>query len=170
MSKVSCIYKIISPDNYYYIGSTKDLSERFNMHLRNLKNGTHHNKYMQNCYNKYPVGWQCIMLEEVKDIKSLTEIEQKYINEHYKQPGCMNLSSIAGKPLAYKGMKKRPMSEHTKEKISLWRKGKPMSQSAKAKLSMLHKGKTWEEKYGVEGAKQRRENWKLRSLQSKLIS
>ena len=68
------------------------------------------------------------------------------------------------------GMKKRPMSEQTKEKISLWRKGKPMSQSAKEKLSMLHKGKTWEEKYGVEGAKQRRENWKHRSLQSKLIS
>lgn len=44
MIRVSCIYKITAPDNYYYIGSTKDFFTRHSMHMRKLKNGTHHNK------------------------------------------------------------------------------------------------------------------------------
>lgn len=160
----SCIYKIIAPGDYYYIGSTINVDTRFAIHINKLKSGKHHNKPMQNRFNRHPEGWKIVVIEEVLDVDDLFNVEQTYLNENFNKPLCMNCSPVAGRPLAYKGMKKRPMSDATKKKISDWRKGRSLVQTAKEKLSKLYKGKSWEEKYGIEGAKKRRKDWKMRSI------
>ncbi len=51
-SGIYCIRNLIN--NKVYIGSTKcSFESRKNRHLRNLKNNTHYNEYMQNSWNKY---------------------------------------------------------------------------------------------------------------------
>lgn len=159
---LSGIYKILAPDGYYYIGSTTNVNTRFNIHMNKLKSGKHHNKHMQYRFNKHPEGWKIEIIENILNPKDLYSVEQKYLNENVGLPFCMNCSPIAGRPLAYKGMKKRPMSQATKNKISIWRTGKPLVESAKQKLSKLYKNMSWEERYGIEGARKRREAWKLR--------
>lgn len=56
--------------------------------------------------------------------------------------------------------------KHSEERISKVKKslrGRKMSDIQKSKMSLAKKGKTWEEIYGVEGAKLRRESIRLRT-------
>ena len=50
----SGIYKIII-NNSFYIGSACNLYQRLHQHKSNLINNKHHNKYLQNVFNKYKI-------------------------------------------------------------------------------------------------------------------
>ena len=72
---------------------------------------------------------------------------------------------------ARKGKKRPPMTEEQKEKISKARKGKkmpPRTEETRRKISEANKGtnrgKTWEEMYGIDGTRLRREAHKRRRL------
>ncbi len=91
-----CIYKI-QVNNRYYIGSTINLDKRKRLHFTKLKNGYHPNKFLQNLYNKYGEdSFVFSVIELIDNDVDTLEIEQPYLNEHFGQENCVNLSPIAG--------------------------------------------------------------------------
>ena len=50
---VICGIYEISNSKYFYIGLSKNIRNRWNQHLRDLKKGIHRNVFMQRVYNKY---------------------------------------------------------------------------------------------------------------------
>lgn len=73
------IYKIICNANYY-IGSSKNIQQRFYKHRAELRKGLHKNEHLQNAYNKY--GEESFTLEiiEICDLDKQYFKEQHYIN------------------------------------------------------------------------------------------
>lgn len=91
-----CIYKIQINDRYY-IGSTCDLVERERLHFTKLRSAQHPNKFLQNLYNKYgEYTFKFSVVEVIDDDVDTLEVEQPYLNEHFGQENCVNLSPIAG--------------------------------------------------------------------------
>lgn len=75
-----------------YIGSTNNIMKRFNTHICNLRNKTHHNKHLQNAWNKYgESNFEFEIIEECDDSIKF-RIEQKYI-DLYKNDweNCYNI-------------------------------------------------------------------------------
>lgn len=71
------IYKIICNGEKFYIGSSKNIQQRFYKHRRELRKGVHKNEHMQNAYNKY--GEECFYLEIVEECS----IDEQYSKEQY---------------------------------------------------------------------------------------
>jgi hypothetical protein len=88
------IYKI-SIGKHYYIGSAKNLDSRKGRHTRDLLGNKHVNRQLQAVYNRSKKGSITFeALESVEDDKRY-ELEQKYLNECYTDPYCVNASSLA---------------------------------------------------------------------------
>ena len=108
--KLAGIYKILNTRNKkFYIGSAKSLYYRKATHFTNLSKNKHHNKPLQNSYNKYGKSCFDFIVLEYCEIDCLIEKEQHYIDTfkpHY------NLCKTAGSPIGIK------RSEETKNKIS----------------------------------------------------
>ena len=49
-----------------YIGQTKDLSRREKDHFRELRKGTHHNKYLQRAYNMESQLFDSLFLNDAR--------------------------------------------------------------------------------------------------------
>ena len=47
------IYAITSPSGKQYIGSARSFRERWQKHLKDLRNGKHHSPGLQHAFNKY---------------------------------------------------------------------------------------------------------------------
>lgn len=96
----SGIYKIISKQNSKtYIGSAVNLSRRFSIHKRDLKNTTHHSKPLQNHVNKYGLDDLIFLVVEYVKIDDLISREQYYLdNENPK----FNVCKVAGTCLGIK--------------------------------------------------------------------
>lgn len=91
-----CIYRIDINDRYY-IGSTINLIERKRIHLVKLRNQNHPNKFLQNLYNKYSEDvFKFSVIELIDESVDTLEAEQPYLDEHFGQENCVNLSPIAG--------------------------------------------------------------------------
>lgn len=104
------IYKITIGDKYYY-GQAANLAKRRTTHLWHLKTNSHHNPYMQNCFNKYML-FNFEIIEEVQDTSLIDEREQYYIDLYIDEVDCMNLarhSDVSGRG--------RIVSEETKARI-----------------------------------------------------
>lgn len=80
--KTSGVYSISSKHNgKVYIGSAINIGGRWIEHRTHLRQNKHHNKHLQNHFNKY--GEEDLIysiLEVVDDVKLLVEREQYYIN------------------------------------------------------------------------------------------
>lgn len=72
------IYKITINDKFY-IGSSKSIGKRLNHHLWSLIKNNHHNKTIQNYWNKYKTATFNIL--EVCDINNLITREKFYIDD-----------------------------------------------------------------------------------------
>lgn len=82
---VNCgIYRIVCNGNSkIYIGSSKNIKRRFNMHRHLLNNNKHHSNYLQNSWNKYGKdNFVFETIEEVKDCSKLFKRELYYINRY----------------------------------------------------------------------------------------
>ena len=69
------IYKILI-NNKIYIGSSKNIKNRLNTHLKTLRNNTHHNHTMQNLYNKYKDEIYFEIIEEC--LENVLLVREKY--------------------------------------------------------------------------------------------
>jgi group I intron endonuclease len=82
--KISGIYKIINKLNgKYYVGSSKNIFERWNIHLRNLNNCKHHSDYLQRAWNKYKPDNFVFEIVELVSYEKLKETEQNYLNKAF---------------------------------------------------------------------------------------
>lgn len=74
------IYAIYnSQSGKIYVGQSKDLARREKDHFRELRKGTHHNKYLQRAYQKYgEVAFHFITLERCP-VEKLDEKEKNWI-------------------------------------------------------------------------------------------
>ena len=116
-----------------YVGSAARRFEfRWQLHLWQLRRGIHHSKYLQRAYNKY--GEEALKFSILEIAKTPTEclfLEQKYIDKICPE---YNTSPTAGSPLGVK------LSEETKTKMSIVRKGKPHSEEHSANISIAKMG------------------------------
>lgn len=114
-NKISGIYQIINVvNNKKYIGSSKDLYNRYKSHLKTLIKNMHFNIHLQNAYNKY----NCLFVFEVIrscKIENLLKIEQFYIDLH--KDNLYNFS------LFVNGFKNCKHNKEQKEKWKDKRKG-----------------------------------------------
>lgn len=73
------VYKIINlKNNKFYIGSSNNLHKRFIHHKNSLLKNKHHNKYLQNAWNKY--GEENFKFEIVEYCYNNFEKEQYYLD------------------------------------------------------------------------------------------
>lgn len=117
----SCgIYYIYCVENEkFYIGQSVDIEKRLKAHFRMLKRNNHHNKYLQNAYNKYGYESFVFGVAEYCNIEKLDELEIYYI-EKYNTLNPSGLNGTLGGATC-RGMKH---SEETKKSWSDKRKGK----------------------------------------------
>jgi group I intron endonuclease len=77
------IYKIVNIiDGKCYYGSSADIDKRFLLHLRTLRNGTHHNTHLQRAWIKY--GEDAFVFEVVEECSTsqLLIVEQAYLDNN----------------------------------------------------------------------------------------
>lgn len=78
---IYCIRNLKS--NKVYIGQSKDILRRKKEHVYYLQKGNHHNKYLQNAWNKCnPEDFIFTIIETNIKIENLTEREGYWINEY----------------------------------------------------------------------------------------
>ena len=142
----------ISIGDYFYIGQSSDLKKRESNHLSYLKNGNHHNKFMQRVYDKYQsFSFTPLVYAEIKE---LNRIEQGLLDVYWGNKLCMNISKCA--EAFARGLKKSEehklkLSEAQKGEKSHWY-GKHHSDESKKKMSQVKKGKK-NPMYGKTGKK-----------------
>lgn len=96
----SGIYKILNITNgKFYIGSSKNLDERWRIHKVDLNRNQHYNRHLQASWNKYGSDKFKFEVIEYCELLILLEREQHYLNTLNPQ---YNLSPTAGSPLGYK--------------------------------------------------------------------
>ena len=143
------IYKITLRDGRCYVGQSVKIENRFRGHKRELRNGTHHARHLQNAWNKY--GEDVFTFEVIEECEpeELTEREQFWIDD---LDSTFNTSPSAG---SSRGVIR---SQEYREKISALHKGriyppevrvrmgggmrgKHLSDEHRAKLSEVGKGR-----------------------------
>lgn len=131
MNKKCGIYCIKNIQNgLVYVGSSKNIDQRWSTHKYMLNKNIHFNCHLQNAWNKYnPESFSFIVLELcVQEI--LVERENYWMNsyESYNHKKGYNLERYINE--------RKEISAETKEKISKARKGKStMSDEAKQRMS-----------------------------------
>jgi len=141
------IYTIINNiNNKVYIGSTKNLAQRFNEHLRGLKGKYHDNDHLQKNWNKY--GENNFSFETLRycEKDDLAKYEQKYIDEYREKIGWRNMFNA--NPNAISSVERK----HTKESLAKMRRqqkgegngfyGKKHTEESIQKMKEYHKGQT----------------------------
>lgn len=131
----SGIYRIRNLiNNKFYIGSAINLNKRKNQHFHYLRKNKHHNKPLQNSFNKYDeksfiFEVMCYCYKE-----DLVTNEQFYIDKYKPQ---YNICKIAGSSLG-----RKPTEETIiKMKISHSKRNCKHSKETKFKISLSNKGK-----------------------------
>ena len=126
--KISGIYKIQSAKKpkKIYIGSSINISKRWNEHLSNLKYNRHPNSKLQCHYNKYGKFDLQFSVLIGCDKENLMQNEQFFIDAYNP---WFNICIIAESRHGVKGQ-------------IAWNKGIPWSNEVKLKLSESHKGQT----------------------------
>lgn len=133
--KVACIYSITNiENNLFYIGSTIDARIRWRGHINTMKHGNHHNKRIQNDFNKF--GIDAFVFDMIEIVEKKKEVmisrEQWYLDffrPHY---------NILPKADSRMGTK---MSNEAKEKLRIYATGRKRSPEANAKIVAAQTGR-----------------------------
>lgn len=126
-----------------YIGSTKNIYERFCVHKAKLKSNIcgHTNPELQADYNVYGSdSFEFIVVKECDSVEEAHEGELELIQNYPNKNFLYNLKHT-GKPTAQAGLKRPPHSAATRARISASCKGKRLSDEHRARLSEANKGR-----------------------------
>lgn len=156
-STKSGIYQIRNLNNgRIYVGSAKHFKSRYYQHIATLRKGTHHNKFLQNDFNK--CSEEAFVFEVLEVVIGSSDdrkqTEQVYLDENFLRGSDLCYNAIKTSTVyEYKAKRKTP-SDETKRKISesrkgipAWNKGvygyqgSPCSEEKKAKISKANKGR-----------------------------
>lgn len=116
-----------------YIGSTGNVTDRFNKHKQDLNNSIHHNEHLQRAWDKYGAD-----SFEFKTLMVCPDKERNHCEQMF-----MDLYNSQNRDYGYniKDADGHFQSEETKQKISESLKNKSLSEETKKKMSEAHKGK-----------------------------
>jgi len=101
----------------FYVGQTINIKKRWKRHLQELKYGYHHNKHLQNIFNKHGLNYLEFIIVAECNIEELDILEQKYLDEYLENPLCLNISKDSTSPT-----RGRKMSAESSQKKSDWQK------------------------------------------------
>jgi len=148
-------------NNKKYIGSSKNIEQRFRAHKSLLNRNKHSNNHLQNAWNKYSnnsfsfsIYKETVNLleEETSAIASFNSISNGYnILTAFRKKGTFHHSDETKQKLREAAIKRD--FGHTE-----------MSESGKEALSKLRAGKTFEEFFGVEKANRIKEKIRIKNL------
>jgi len=139
------IYKIENLINHkVYIGSSKDINNRFRLHKYHLINNKHHNLHLQSSYNKYGINkFRFDILEECKENELIKQEQEKLdlfkMFTFVYNTGCCVDNPKRGTHLSKET--KQKMSKSLKGRMPCF-KGKKHSEESKEKNRKSHLGKT----------------------------
>jgi group I intron endonuclease len=134
MVNKSGIYKIINiTNNKLYVGSAVKIQKRWNEHINFLSKNKHHNRYLQNAWNKHgQENFKFEVIEYIENVskKTLLEREQYWINKTqcYNSNYGYNIQCTAGSNLGI------VFSEEHKSRISKALTGKKLSKEQIEKM------------------------------------
>jgi group I intron endonuclease len=128
IKKLPGVYKILNIVNSkIYIGSSSNVLNRINRHLRDLRSNKHNNSKLQKSWNKYgEESFYFSIIEYVDDKNHLIEREQYYLdtvlhahlNDNIFENIALNLVKTAGNTIGYN------FSEESKSKMSFTKASK----------------------------------------------
>ena len=137
--KVSGIYLITClTTTKVYIGSSKNIYERWKAHKRMLRRGNHDNIHFQRAWNKY--GENDFLFEIWEKTEKLQERETYWIYAFDAVSSGFNIDAEAyrtAKNGEANGMYGKKHSESTKLRMSLSRKARKLSKVHKTKLANI---------------------------------
>lgn len=107
------LYIIWFSDTHYYGGRTKDYKGRWCRHLYNLRRGKHVNRHMQSVFNKHGQRFEPEVITDFVTEAEQVEAEQRWLDIHHGQNGCVNLSKSADSGM----MRGRRHTEESKQKM-----------------------------------------------------
>ncbi len=144
--KIAGIYRVRLSATHYYIGRTVNCRERWFRHLASLRAGHHPNPHAQAVYNKTGVFDPEVL---VVTSTNLVSLEQAWLDAHYGQPGCVNVSRSAigvmqGRKHSEESLAKmrgKHPSEETRRRLSFARMGHSVSETTRQKLSVAGRGR-----------------------------
>jgi group I intron endonuclease len=128
-----------------YVGSATNILTRWWLHLRQLRKGTHHSPMLQHSFAKHGEGafsWEVLDLIEDRDARLERENEFiAYFNSANRSFGY----NVVPYAESVEGLKRGPMSEETKRKLSLSKLGRTWSpeQHAAFARTMATKDKSY---------------------------
>lgn len=127
------IYQIVNKiDGKFYLGSAKNLTRRKARHLKLLRRGQHHSRYLQNAWNKYgEENFEFVVLQKVEPEK-VYEFENQLIQS--LKPAYNMMMCV----FSHIGIKR---SKETCKKISEALTGKSLSEEHKEKVRQANLGK-----------------------------
>ena len=136
------IYRITNTINgKTYIGKTGvNFGDRWDCHRAQLEGGYHDNRHLQAAWDKYGKdAFEFAIVEVVRDVGLLNELEQRYIKEYQDVGLCYNMRS-GGDGGSYLG---KHLSEDTKRRIGEKNRahmlGHKASDETKRKMSQSQK-------------------------------
>lgn len=136
----SGIYQIRNiQNNYVYIGSSKNLFERYKFHFSVLKRNKHENPYLQGAYNKYGKENFTFEILEYCEPEIRFNIEQYWIDRFYGN-NCYNINKDATNPPDCTG-KKHVFTEEHKRNISISQKKRFENPEVRKQHSLIRIGK-----------------------------
>lgn len=125
--KRSGVYKIsFAGNNKVYVGSSVNIDKRKYEHKRTLLRGNHANRYLQRAFNKNgEKNLQFCVLEYHDDIKTLRDIEQKWVdfyNSADKEMGYNIVQDVNKTGTTGLKYSKKRLKEHEKRLNKMWNK------------------------------------------------
>lgn len=132
------IYMIMNLVNRkFYIGSSYNINNRWNVHKACLKTNNHPSKYLQRAYNKY--GKDNFIYEVLENCpeNNLIEREQYWMDFHkiYLPENGYNISPTAGKTTGYKH------TQESKEKMTILLKERISKMTPEERKEVFGKGR-----------------------------
>lgn len=117
--EISGCYMILCNKNWkYYIGSSKDIENRWNHHIKELKKKKHINDKLQNAWNKYGEESFSLIILEKCFLEFLSLREQFYIDYFHACNCGFNINPHSDRPRGWKGRKRKSPTKETRRKLS----------------------------------------------------
>jgi hypothetical protein len=126
------LYRIVLSPTHYYGGRSSNLKRRWKSHLQALQAGTHNNERMQAVFNLYGHFEPEVLIAAGPDVDLKAE-EQRWLDGHFRQPGCVNLVGTSDGGCA-------GHTEATRRKMSVTRSSRPdLVEKARASIGKNRK-------------------------------
>lgn len=133
--KTPCVYIMREKTTgKFYIGSTCHMAQRHERHLRDLTNGDHHNRTLQEIFTTEDnLVFDVLWLSTPDEIRT---IEQSLLDEHHGKPECLNLGDSAIGAWKVVPESIRAAISERRKGVATTPKGKPRTAEEKLAISI----------------------------------